>query len=294
MAITQLRYRQHPLTKRIFNIEQTRRALRVRWEPAAAAILADHHANGISDQSVYDVAHLTRGDLAEFQTEGSGYTVDATNLTAWRRVGSVEDHGDLARQDGYITVTTRHSPSAILSAIAGPLPAHEVAHHLRDAAMTAEPLIAATLVMLVSTGNADWDTDETVEQAATRIALDVAWRRYSNPNRSLTMPGDIFAAAMEHLGLTDDYRDARVVARWWLDNQPRIGGLLASLNIRMGARLLDAAAAAEHADVGRSTWASYVSRSEAPAPDQNDPSRWMLTTVYAWRLLRPRLPWPGW
>lgn len=153
---------------------------------------------------------------------------------------------------------------------------------------SAAPLVAVLLAVCVRAGLVQWDTGESVQRAASRLALDAAWRLLSDPNP--VTAARVFADVADAMDLVD--RPAGDYARTYLDERADIDAALAERDIHWGGRTLTAVQAADRAKVVTSTWTSYVARGQAPAADVD--GQWRTATVDAWRITRTTVHHTGW
>jgi hypothetical protein len=267
MATVKITGPKHPLLARI---DEGDTWARKTYLPLAQAVYADHGEHGISDQTVYEI----------------------TGAASWRRIGPAEDHGHLLTQGGYVAVRTSEWPGFLARRLAETFAPDRVpgswvrAKQLRDVAYAASPMVGVLLAVCHRAGLIEWDTGESIAAAGRRLALDAAWRALPGPNPVLPRPGGVFALAAAALGLVD--RPAVDYARTYLTQRADIDAHLAEHGIEWGGTLLPGPDAAARVKTVGATWRSYVSRGEAPAPDEESPARWRLATLDAWRLVRPR------
>jgi hypothetical protein len=253
----------HPLLARI---DQGHRA-RATYLPVAQEILADHRDHATSDQSVYRLYADARYD----------------------RVGTHEDHSQLISSDLHaIAVHTNMGADELADQIAHDQLGARLrgyqgrAEALRDAAEKAAPQVAVLLAVCVRAELVDWDTDESVQAAGRRLALDAGWRLLGRLNPVIPRPRDIFTDVADALNLVA--RPASDYAAAYLAERDQIDAALAARGIRWGGRSLTALDAASRAQVAGSTWRAYVARDEAPTADEG--GLWRCATVDAWRLTR--------
>ena len=240
-------------------------ALRIAGELKAA-----HRAKGVSDATVFAV------------------DPDGT----WSMVGPSEWHRDLLGQVGYVEVASRaQSPRDIavaVSAAIGGQPAKagpSALHRLADMAEALAPLAEVLLAVAVSSGALEWDTPETIHEAARRLSLDAAWSARRDPN--VRQPGDLWTQLLSLLGY--EQHSASEYAQRYLSDRPAIDAALDEAGIVWGAPLLSANDAAARCSVTSSTWRAYVARIEAPSADEE--RGWRVATIDAWRLGRRDTSW---
>lgn len=270
----------HPLVAHLRREHARRAAAVARWQATAQAILRHQHLTATTDQGVYEVG-------------GPG---------SWRYVGPVEDHGQLATQAGYVAITARGGFEALavrLSDIDGYGLA--IAERLHEAAHAAAPMVAAVIGLRVMGGTLEWDTGETVSEAALRLARDAAWEIYRGPSRPALCgpdPGGLHAGTRlvyDVAAAMLSAPQAEQVAQNYLDRRGEVTAAVAAAGIQWGGAQLTARQAAERARIAVSTWHAYVSRRQVPEADDGEADTWRTTTVDAYRLTRTRTRCPaGW
>lgn len=255
----------HPLIRALRSAE----ARVAGYEDTAKAMLRRHALAAASDESV-------------FRVHGHG---------SWSYVGPSEQFGHLATgldtSGGYVRVGNRRGGYRALAQRLSLRYGERSPDELRalvDAAAEAAPMIAATLALRVERGTVEWDTGETVMEAALRLARDAAY--------AMTRKGSarqVFDSVFEGRYVVEE------VAAAYLENRAAIDAALETHGIEWdaGDRVLSGVQAAQRVGTAPSAWRSHVSRGQAPAADRA--GGWRVTTVDAWRLTRPRAPKPaGW
>ncbi|MEU8241805.1 hypothetical protein AB0C07_26440 [Actinoplanes missouriensis] len=233
----------------------------------AEAILDDHKRQWRSDRSVYLIS----------------------SKVFWKRAGTYDEHGHrLTTDDDYVYVGDDDSVEGLATRIA-----HRVAGHdhrravtLLDCAERASPMVEIALAVLLYECTLEWDTDETLKEAARRLALQAAWdahRRFTESS-----PLAIF------LGVASEFGSSRMpadFAREWLSTRSEIEVWLTRNGIAWGDVSLPAKEAAERAGMAPASWSSITSRGLAPAEDHKNSrgaKSWRPATIDAWMVTTPR------
>lgn len=262
----------HPLVAAYHRARADRDRIFTRHRPMATAILSHHHAQARSDESVYRITCL-RADGPNPWDE----------VLSWDYVGPIEDHADLAGQQGYITVRT-HNPR-VVQALYPAADDHEVYLTLIKAASKAAPQITLMLAIGAASGAIEWDTGETIREAALRIAMDAALTIKDESSWNHT-PDRVLDTVRGAYGQTRPMRD---YANDYLTHRENILADLERAEIPLGDPLLEMQEVVNLVGIERSTLRAYVSRGEAPAPDADRGTRnpkWREITVTAWLLRR--------
>lgn len=258
----------HPLLRIVRDADQAP----ARHLTSAAAALAAHRRHAVSDQSVvrYD------GEVGE-----------ADAKVTW--MGPNETHRHLLGiGPDYLAVTGRTRPIDLARQIARYVEPNAVsgqvdrARTLIAAAEAAAPMVAVLLVVCLRAEMVRWDTGESVQGAAWRLALDAGHRLLGRLNPALPTPAHVWAEVADALHLVE--RPAADYARAYLDDRAELDQILVSRDIRWGGRTLTRRQVADRAGIAEGTWDGYVSRTQAPAADGG--GEWRAATVDAWRLTR--------
>lgn len=143
-----------------------------RWWPIATAILAHHHRHSMSDQSLFaledDGEWEWRGEIgrdanAYLSTIGPQYLTVTTGSSSVRGIAHHLGRNDIGGDRGW-------------------------ARAWMDVAEKSVPVVASMLLEAVR-GGIEWDNDESLRQAATRIAYEAAWRSRDRPARTGVITG---------------------------------------------------------------------------------------------------------
>jgi hypothetical protein len=266
----------HPLIAAYQQAQRDRVGILHQHTHTAADLLAHHTAHGVSYESVYAITGEAIGDRP--------YDERIT----WRYVGPIENHGDLANQRGYITIRTSDRDTNDVVAQLFPQLNDDAAYSaLIKAAYEIAPQITLILTIGAASGAIEWDTGETIHQAATRIALDAAWSIRGEPGSGYSHTSDhVLDAARQSLG---QRRPMGEYARNYLDNRDAIFADLDRASIVLGDPLLGSKDVAERAGIAQSGLRANVTRNAAPTADLDRGSRsprWHEVTVTAWLATR--------
>ncbi|WP_433358555.1 hypothetical protein [Streptosporangium sp. CA-115845] len=284
----------HPLVAAYQQAKYDRKRILAKHKHTAAEIMAHFDAHAISDEAVYEI---TARD-----TDGPNRYDE---ILLWRYVGPAEDCRHLLGQRGYISVRSADlrasSPTNdeglkwganTWQVVERMYPDLNDGDHYRiliSGAYEAAPAIAVLLAIGAASEHLEWDTDETIANAALRLSLDGAWSLRGASCHHL-VEGErerrVLTATMELLRQSGDPRN---YARNFLDNRGAILAALAEQEIELGGQMLDTEQVAERARIATTTLTGYVTREQAPQPDTGRGTRkpkWHEVTVAAWLLTR--------
>ena len=162
-------------------------------------------------------------------------------------------------------------------------------HALQAANDAADDLtddLAVVLALLAASGVLEWDTDETIQAAAGRLARDQIWRTYQgNTVPTVRVPPGMnrdWAEALDTLKLT--LRTPAECAAAYLGDRERINQTLTAYGIQHGWQTLAERDVVRRLGVKVNTWSGYVARGKAPAADLTSPNRWHVITIRAYEL----------
>ena len=217
----------------------------------------------------------------------------------WELVGPQEHHEwELADLPGWLPVTGRDQVRGLAEKIRQYRHPDQAAQaeQLRSLVRLAEqaqPMIEVLLAVSAARHAVEWDTPESIAQAARRMCLDWAWDRYEGRRsplypRLVDQPRDVFT---DILALGWEPRPAHDYAASYLASRNEIDAALGELGIVWDGELLTVTQAAARCGIAPSTWRSHIARSEAPAADYN--TQWRTATIDAWRLQRRNTTWWG-